>query len=369
MTTETLEEPSVKSEGVDYERYAEGVSLGEEALKGYGEYDYATAKAHALFLAWCPTFIPTLATHDVLEVESEFSFPLLNPESEAPSKTFVEAGKIDGVLRHRASGVIKTLEHKTTSDSIAPESNYWPRLIMDTQPSKYILSLQHRGMVASSALYNVVSKPAQRPKGIPFLDEEGRKIVLDAEGSRVFTKDGKKPRETGSPAEGYFLQTREETPTEFHQRILDELTGSPADYFAQREIPRQNHALLEYMEDAWALSQQILYFRRSNLWPRNPSACTQFGTCEFFDLCSGRASVDGIRYAKKPKRHAELETLENGKEFLTNSRLSALRKCSRYHFLRYEKPVKAVRDEEEALKIGSAFHLGVEEFLSVYITK
>jgi hypothetical protein len=123
------------------------------------------------------------------------------------------------------------------------------------------------------------------------------------------------------------------------------------------------------MEDAWALSQHILYFRRSNLWPRNPSACTQFGTCEFFDLCSGRASVDGIRYAEKPKRHAELETLENGKEFLTNSRLSALRKCSRYHFLRYEKPVKAVRDEEEALKIGSAFHLGVEEFLSVFITK
>ena len=372
MTTQTLEAPSVKpqaSQGIELEQFSDAVTFGEEALLASTEYDFATAKAHALFRAWTPTFIPTLATHDVLEVESEFSFPLLNPESEAPSKTFVEAGKIDGVLRHRASGAIKTLEHKTTSDSIAPESNYWPRLIMDTQPSKYVLSLQHRGMVASSALYNVVSKPAQRPKGIPLLDEEGRKIVLDAEGSRVFTKDGKKPRETGSPAEGYFLQTREETPEEFHHRILDELTSSPGDYFAQREIPRQDRALLEYMEDAWALSQQILYFRRSNLWPRNPSACTQFGTCEFFDLCSGRASVDGIRYAEKPKRHAELETLENGKEFLTNSRLSALRKCSRYHFHRYEQPIQPVSEENEALRIGSAFHVAVEAFLKTFLVK
>jgi len=372
MSTETLEAPSVKpqaSQGIELEQFADAVTLGEERLLASGDYDFAAAKAHALFRAWAPTFIPTLASHDVLEVESEFSFPLLNPESEAPSKTFVEAGKIDGVLRHKASGTIKTLEHKTTSDSIAPDSNYWPRLIMDTQPSKYILSLQHRGIVANSALYNVVSKPAQRPKGIPILDDEGRKIVLDAGGQRVFTKDGKKPRETGSPADGYFLQTREETPEEFHHRILDELTGSPGDYFAQREIPRQDRALLEYMEDAWALSQQILYFRRSNLWPRNPSACTQFGTCEFFDLCSGRASVDGIRYAAKPKRHAELETPENGKEFLTNSRLSALRKCSRYHFHRYEQPIKPIRDEDEALRIGSAFHVAVEAFLATFLVK
>jgi len=371
MTTEAPEHPSVNQEapGIELEQFADAVSFGEAALLASSDYDYATAKAHALFRAWAPTFIPTLATHDVLEVESEFSFPLLNPETEAASKTFVEAGKIDGVLRHRASGTIKTLEHKTTSDSIAPDSNYWPRLIMDTQPSKYILSLQHRGITATSALYNVVSKPAQRPKGIPLLDDEGRKIVLDAEGQRVFTKDGKKPRESGSAADGYFLQTREETPEEYHDRLFFEMRQAPGDYFSQREIPREDRALLEYMEDAWALSQAILYFRRSNLWPRNPSACTQFGTCEFFDLCAGRASVDGIRYAEKPKRHAELETPENGKEFLTNSRLSALRKCSRYHFHRYEQPIQPVADESEALRIGSAFHVAVETFLKTFIAK
>ena len=348
---------------------SEAIGLGEEAIDLAGVYDFHLAKAHALFLAWVPTFVQTLETHDILEVESEFSFPLLNPETEAPSKTFVEAGKIDGIMRHRASSTIKTLEHKTTSDSIAPESNYWPRLIMDTQPSKYILSLQYRGIVANSALYNVVSKPMQRPRAIPLLDDEGRKIVLDAQGERVFTKDGKKPRESADAAQGYILQTREETVNEYHARLLTELKSEPNDYFAQREIPRQDEALLEYMQDAWALSQQILYFRRSGLWPRNPSACTQFGTCEFFDLCSGRASVDGIRYAEKEKRHAELESVENGKEFLTNSRLSALRKCSRYHFLKYEKPTRAVRDEEEALRIGSAFHVAVETFLKQFITK
>ena len=108
MTTAAIEKPPVKSQGIELEQFADAVSFGEDALLGSGvPYDFATAKAHALFRAWAPTFIPTLASHDVLEVESEFSFPLLNPETEAPSKTFVEAGKIDGVLRHRASGTIK----------------------------------------------------------------------------------------------------------------------------------------------------------------------------------------------------------------------------------------------------------------------
>lgn len=341
---------------------------GEEVFHR-GEYNHTAAKAHALFVAWVNAFWPILETHDVLEVESEFTFPLLNPETEAPSKTFVEAGKIDGILRDRRSGILKVLEHKTTADSVDADSNYWPRLAMDSQISKYIMSLQSRGMDASTVLYDVIRKPAQRPKGIPLVDDAGVKIVIDNNGTRVRTKDGKKFRESGDAEQGFVLQTRTETPEEFHQRVLAELQSDIGGYCVQKEIPRSDSDLLEYMRDAWAQSQQILYFRRVNLWPRNPSACTAFGTCEFFDLCAGRASVDGIRFDRKPKRHAELSIEETGKDLLTNSRLNALRKCSRYHFLAYEDPTERVGEVDEALRIGTLFHEGAETFLKTFIQK
>ena len=333
------------------------------------EYNHTTAKSHALFLAWVEAFHPILESHEVLEVESEFTFPLLNPETEAPSKTFVEAGKIDGVLRDRRSGTLKVLEHKTTSDGIESDSSYWARLAMDSQISKYILSLNSRGLDVSTVLYDVIRKPAQRPKGIAILDDDGVKIVLDRDGNRVRTKDGKKFRESGDSEQGYVLQTRLETPEEFHSRVLEELRSDLAGYCVQREIPRSESDLLEYMRDAWAQSQQILYFRRVGLWPRNPSACTAFGTCEFFDLCAGRASVDGIRFAHKLKRHAELSLDEGGKDLLTNSRLNALRRCSRYHFLAYEEPTKRVGDEDEALRIGSLFHEAAEAYLKTFLAR
>jgi hypothetical protein len=337
------------------------------ALEKSGEYTHIVALSHALFAGWKVSFGAVLETHDVLEVESEFCFDLLNPETEAPSRTFVEAGKIDGILRHRASGIIKTLEHKTTSDSISPESSYWPRLIMDSQVSKYILACKSRGLDASSVLYDVVSKPAQRPRAIPLLDDQGFKIVLDAGDNRVKTADGKKWRESGDSGKGYTLQTREESPAEYHERVRTEIFSDIPGYFSQREIPRSDESLLEYMQDAWSLSQQILYFRRAKLWPRNPSACVAFGTCEFFDLCSGRASVDGIRFAKKAKRHAELDGVETTKGFLTNSRISAIRKCSRYHFLKYEEPVEPVGPPSDALRIGTLFHAACESYLKTFI--
>jgi len=347
---------------------SEAIELAIVKLKSGREYDHATAKAHALFIGWTRAFDPVLETHDVLAVESEFAFPLLNPETEAPSRTFACAGKMDGMLAHKASGARLVLEHKTTSSDIAPESDYWLRLAMDTQVSKYLLASHHAQTPAGTVLYDVVRKPAQRASAIPILDEDGVKIVLDANGDRVRTKDGKKWRETGDAAQGYTLQTRPETPGEYHARILAELESDGSKYFAQREIPRLDSDLLEHMQDEWALGQQILYFRRAGIWPRNPSACTEFGGCEFFSLCAGRAAVDGITYRHKERAHAELEMQANGGlELLTNSRGRALHKCPRFHFLKYEQPTERVGEDDEALRVGSAFHLAVETYLKTFI--
>lgn len=338
-----------------------------ESIRKGRDYTHLVAKAEALFIAWSEVFQPVLEEHEVLFVEKEFTFPLLNPETEAASRTFDEAGKIDAGLRHRKSGQVKVLDHKTTSDSIDAASDYWDRLTMDTQISKYILGMKHEGYDVNSIFFDVVRKPQHQPLAIPLLDENGVKIVLNASGERVKTKDEKKWRETGDTEKGFVLQTRQETPEEHRERLLGVMRSDHGAYFSQREIPRLDKDLLEYMSDAWAQSQQILYYRSRKLWPRNPAACTAYGRCEFFALCAGHASVDGIRYDKKPKAHSELDITPDGKDFLTNSRLTALRKCARYHFLRYEDPTEVVGDVNENLTIGTLFHRGVEVYLKQHM--
>jgi len=327
--------------------------------------DAAGAKATALFIAWAKNFDSILAEHDVLAVESEFQFPLLNPETGSPSKTFLEAGKIDGILRCKSTGKVKVLEHKTTSDDLGSNSNYWARLTMDTQVSKYLLAARAAGHNCNTVIYDVVRKPQYDLKQIPIADEDGVVIVLGPDGQRVRTKDGKRFRQTGDYELGYVVQTREETIHELHQRTLNALEADPAKYLHLREIARQDEEILEYMEDAWCTSKQILYFRQKNLWPRNPSACLAFGTCEYFDLCAGRAEVDGINFGAYPTSpHNELEMqVPEGQSLLTNSRISALRKCSRYHSLRYEKNIRSLRTEDEALRVGTIFHQLAESYI------
>lgn len=325
---------------------------------------YIQARANAMLQAYRTRYAGRWIGFEILEVESEFRFPLLNPDTKAQSRSFDEAGKIDVKAREKSTGAIVVVEHKTTSDSVAPDSLFWDRLRLDTQCSKYFLAAAQNGATVDRIIYDVIGKPMHRPSAIPLLDARGFKQVLDAGGNRVMTKDGKKPRETADKEQGWTLQTRPETPDEFEARLLAVLTEQVNDYFAQREVPRLDSDLIEYMEDTWAMTQQILYARSKNLWPRNPDACSQFGTCEFIDLCCGRASVDGVRFGKREKVHAELKMAETGeRQMLTNSRAKALRKCARYHKLRYEDGVERISEEEhEALFLGTLVHMGLEAF-------
>jgi hypothetical protein len=76
--------------------------------------------------------------------------------------------------------------------------------------------------------------------------------------------------------------------------------------------------------------------------------------------------VDNVRYGNGTQ-HPELKLVESDKALLTNSRLSALRKCSRYHFLRYEEPTRKLGAVEESLAIGTGFHNAAEEYLKHFI--
>jgi len=267
---------------------------------------FERAKATALLTGYHFRWIEE--PYEVLGVEVEFAATLLNPETGAASRTWRLGGKLDAVVRDLRDGLVRLVEHKTSSEDISSGSEYWRRLRMDGQVSVYYEGARSLGFEVAGCVYDVIGKPALRPGAIPLVDDEGLKVVHDAAGQRVRTKDGKKWRQTGDTELGYVLQTRPETPDEFLGRLTEAIAADPARYFARGDVVRLEAEMKEALGDAWQLGQIIRANELADRHPRNPDACARYGkTCAFFDVCAGQASLDDTtRFIRSDNVHPEL---------------------------------------------------------------
>jgi hypothetical protein len=200
------------------------------------------------------------------------------------------------------------VEHKTSSEDIGLGSAYWKRLTLDPQVSTYYAGAKSLGHEVDGCLYDVIRKPALRPSQVPLRDADDVKIVFDAQGERVRTKDGKKWRETGDTAQGYVLQTRDETPEEFEARLTEEVASNPDKYYQRGEVVRLEADELEAQQDAWQLTRAMREGELAEAFPRNPDSCLRFGrTCGYLDICTGVASLeDTSRFEQVDNIHPEL---------------------------------------------------------------
>ena len=267
--------------------------------------DYERAKARAMMCAYHARWKDEPLA--VLGVEVEFESPLVNPATGAISKTFRVGGKIDALVR-MPNGDVYIVEHKTCGVECTFDSPYWKRLRLDPQISTYYVGGRALGHDIKGCLYDVLRKPPLRPSQIPILDAEGLKIVVDATGQRVRTKDGKKWRETADAKQGYLLQTRLETPQEFEARCIQAILEEPDRYLVRGEVYRLEEDELDAAEDMWATARELRESELSTRFPRNPDACERYGRfCSYYDVCSGSASLDDPSLFRRTKgKHEEL---------------------------------------------------------------
>lgn len=223
-------------------------------------------------------------TYETIGTEMRFDAPLMNPETGGVSKTFHLAGKIDALAKEKATGKVVIVEHKTTSQDIGPGSDYWRKLPIDGQVSGYYCGAQALDHEASTCLYDVIRKPTIKPyKATP---EEKRK----------YNKDGSLSKA---------CREFDETPDEWYERLSADIASRPDYYYARIEISRSDNDLLEYLFDMWAVSREIADAQRMNRWSRNPQACSVFGTCEYFGVCTGEQDIDDVTLFRTAERANE----------------------------------------------------------------
>lgn len=267
---------------------------------------YEAAKLRVLLRGYHARWHNETDFGDVVRAEREFLTPIINPQTGAASRTFVLGGKIDVECKR------SFVEHKTTSEEIGFGSIYWRNLVLDSQISTYYKGMRGMAREVDGVLYDVIRKPALRPSNVPITDVDGVKIVLDANGARVRTKDQKKWRETGDTAQRYVLQTRIESAAEFEDRMLEEVSSNPDKYYQRGTVVRLEAEEFEAALDMWQLTQIMREDLALNRHPRNPRACKRWSRmCPFFDVCCQVASLDDTsRFTRVENMHPELSGTE-----------------------------------------------------------
>ena len=174
------------------------------------------------------------------EAEIEFAVPIVNPRTQALSKRFVLAGKVDGLAKIDNEWWV--CEYKTASRL---DRAYIDRLALDTQITTYIYGLQRtRGIRIAGVLYRILKKPTIK-------------------------------------------QRQKESAAQFRDRLVEDYKERADFYYDEQRLYRSQADLCTFEAELWAFTQRLLAERREGLHIRNTSQCTAYGGCPYIPLCLG----------------------------------------------------------------------------------
>lgn len=258
-------------------------------------------------------------------VEREHIERLVNPDTGSCGRKMRIAGKVDAT--GWAAGNWVVLDHKSTSEDIAPGSPYRAQLAVDAQAPMYMMLNAMGGRKPHGAIWDLMRKPSISPR-----------------------------------------EAKGETLEQYGERLADDCTNvRPEWYFQRQAVIRPDSDLIEFAEDLWRQSKEILRARREKAWPRSPGAClNHHSPCTYLPLCAGHDSVDSGNWQTRATVHPELPGLGAGaNNALTHSRVGCFQLCRRKHFYKYELGLERARDEGEgaALRFGTFWHLILEAWL------
>ena len=239
--------------------------------------DEAQRRDWHLATAMMRAYAARYATDDfeIVALEKAFEGPIVNPVTGAASRTFVLAGKVDGIVRIGGEHFI--LEHKTASQL---DGDYLEKLWTDFQITIYAHYIeQTMGIAITGILYNVLVKAKlHQGKGETEEEFQERRAELLAK-----SKTGKTTAKRKLP----------ESDEEFQQRLAEKY-GDPEMF--HREMLYLSRDRFEILRsELWELTQAFLDARRRGTFYQNTSFCFNYQRpCAYFPLCRANGNPNVI---------------------------------------------------------------------------
>lgn len=259
---------------------------------------------------------------DVLQSEFHWVLPLHNPMSgRACARTQVyREGTIDHLVQWR--DMVGTIERKSTSKSIAPDSAYWNPMRKDTQVSMYALAMKDMesngvgglrafgldpvvvqalqdGKTWGNTLYDVWHRPTLKPAMLTQAETaefitsgmyNGVEFQVSREGPTLLVNGQSIEEVVGKSGKPAILETLEM----FAARLLTDITERPDYYFQRREISRTTQDLKAFRVELYNLFMSIRSARRLDSWFENEQQCQATYPCPFIPICYGEGGAAAV---------------------------------------------------------------------------
>lgn len=212
---------------------------------------------------------------EVVALEKNFEAPIVNPVTGAASRSFVLAGKVDGIVRIGGEHFI--LEHKTAAQI---DGDYLEKLWTDFQITIYAHYIeQTMGIPITGILYNVLVKAKlQQGKGETEEEFQERRAELLAK-----SKTGKTTAKRKLP----------ESDEDFQSRLAEKYADPAMFHREMLYLSRDRFDLLR--SELWELTQAFLDARRRGVFYQNTAFCFNYQRpCAYFALCRSNGNPNVI---------------------------------------------------------------------------
>lgn len=203
---------------------------------------------------------------EVVALEKTFEGSIVNPATGAASRSFVLAGKVDGIIRIGSEYFI--LEHKTAAQL---DADYLEKLWTDFQITLYAYYVEQTMQIPiTGILYNVLVKARlQQAKGETVEEFEARRQELLAK-----SKTGKTTAKRKLP----------ESDEEFSARLAEKYADPLMFHREMLYLSRDRFEILR--SELWELTQAFLDARRRGVFYQNTAFCFNYQRpCPYFALC------------------------------------------------------------------------------------
>jgi hypothetical protein len=229
---------------------------------------------------------------NIIALEKTFEGPIINPKTGAASRSFVLAGKVDGIVRVGDSYYI--LEHKSAAQI---DADYLERLWTDFQIAIYSFYVEQAlAIPITGVIYNILAKARlQQSKGETEDEYQARRAELIAKSKSGTTTAKRKMPESDEEFQAR-LAEKYADPEMFHREML--------------YLSRDRFDLLR--AELWELTQAFLDARRRGIFYQNTGFCFNYHRpCAYFAICRSNGNPNIIEnFFEIAAPHEELREAE-----------------------------------------------------------
>jgi len=252
---------------------------------------------------------------EVLATEIKFEIPVVNPETGRALPNVVNRGKIDKLIR--VNGLIYVKEHKSTSSSVDPDSDFWGHLKLDTQTNNYVYAarkLQAQGKLEQYGIYadkhydapiagvyfDAWHKPGIRPKKLSQGDSKkfvedgmycgGEKFEVICEANHTIIVNNKLVGVESGKKEGTFAIR--ETPEMFGARLLQDIVERSEFYFNCKELTKTDQDIIKFEWELYNIYKTIQEMVKTEHWYSDENQCEAKFKCDYMEQCYNNILID-----------------------------------------------------------------------------